>query len=108
MILTVRRRTAGTRDAHGNVAVTYAAGTPWTVRGVAPGAMLEPAVPNRDRSDIAWTVYADASPDVPGALDRVEWDGVTYEVDGTPKDWTHGPWENPAAGVVVELKRMEG
>lgn len=105
MQLHVRRFTsAATRS----TPAQFADPAPWEVRGVAPGAMVEPGDPNRDRSDIAWTVYADASDDVPTERDRVDFLGDTYEVAGRPADWTHGPWENPAAGVVVELKRTEG
>lgn len=108
MVLTVRRRTTGAKDSHGNAAVTYAAGTDWTVRGMAPGAFSEDGSQNRDRLEVVWTVYADKSDDMPSALDRVEALGETYEVSGEPQDWTLGPWANPVAGVVVELKRMEG
>lgn len=108
MILYVRRLTSGAEDAHGNAARTFAAPVEWEVWGVAPGGMAEPYYPNRDLSDIAWTVFAPASDDVPTGRDRVDFEGETYEVNGDPKDWTHGPWEHPAAGVVVELKRAEG
>ena len=30
------------------------------------------------------------------------------EVDGETADYTAGPWANPVAGVVINLKRSEG
>ena len=108
MILHVRRYTSGTEDAHGNADSDYAEPVEWDVLGVAPGGMAEPYYPDRDLSDIAWTVYALPSDNTPTERDRVDFDGDTYEVNGRPKDWTHGPWQNPSAGIVVELKRTEG
>jgi hypothetical protein len=70
--------------------------------------MEEPGQTNRDLSVVAFTVYSPASADLPGARDLVTLDGADYAVNGTPKDWTRGPWANPSAGVVVELRRVEG
>lgn len=106
--LGVKRRQAGATDAHGNPVVTYAAPTDWHVHGYAPGANVDPANPNRDLSLILWTVYAPASDEAPGELDKVVLDGVEYAVEGRPADWTKGPWPHPTAGIVVELKRAEG
>jgi hypothetical protein len=107
--LQVRRRQVGAKDKHGNKVTTYASPEPWTVRGYAPGANVEAnANLHRDLSIILWTVYADASDDAPGELDHVLINGVEYAVEGRPADWTHGPWHNPVAGIVVELKRAEG
>jgi hypothetical protein len=106
--LGVRRRETGSDDDHGNAEATYGAAEDWVVRGYAPGANNEGGDPARDLSNILWTVYADASDDVPGELDLVVLEGDEYAVEGRPADWTHGPWFNPVAGVVVELKRAEG
>ena len=35
-------------------------------------------------------------------------DGHWHDVVGTPDDWTRGPWHNPASGVIVELRRVDG
>ena len=91
-----------------STAATFAPPAPWMVRGLAPGAFNEDGTQNRDRVEIVWTVYADKSEDVPTERDRVIVGGDSFEVNGRPQDWTLGPWENPVAGVVVELKRMEG
>lgn len=39
--------------------------------------------------------------------DRVEVDGVVYEVEGEPGSWRQ-PWTRWEAGMVVALKRGEG
>ena len=105
--LTVRTRTEGVKDAFGNVTTTWPE-RDWRVRSVAPGAMVDPAEPNRDLGSIAYTVHADADSQPPTRLDKVVIDGEPFDVDGDPADWTRGPWPNPAAGVVVLLKRSEG
>lgn len=102
------RRVEGSPDRHNNPTVTYATATPWQVRALAPGASSEPLQPNRDASLIVWTVYSDASDDVPHERDRVSVLGDEFEVVGRPSDWTKGPWPHPTAGVVTELQRWEG
>lgn len=106
--LGVRRLIVGSEDSHGNAVKSYAPATDWVVRGYAPAANTEGTDPARDTSQILWTIYADATTDIPGELDLVVLGGVEYAVEGRPADWTHGPWFNPVAGVVVELKRVEG
>lgn len=107
--LQVRRFSpAGEPDAHGNTAATYGDPESWVVRGLAPGAMDEPGNANRDLSLIEWTVYADANDSAPGERDLVLVDGDEFTVEGRPSDWTRGPWANPAAGLVIELRRAEG
>lgn len=81
---------------------------PWTVHAIAPGAMREPSEPNRDLSIIAYTLYGPAAGAPTSAAAQVVLDGVTYSVDGTPKDWTRGPGPVGVGGVVVELTRAEG
>ena len=105
--VTIRARTEGAKDAFGNVTVSWPE-RDWLVRSVAPGAMADPSDPNRDRGNIAYTVHADADSRPPTRLDKVVIDGEPFDVDGDPQDWTRGPWPNPVAGVVVELKRSEG
>lgn len=107
-LLQVRRLQLGAEDAHGNQAEAHGDPEPWTVRGYAPGANVENGDPHRDLSVILWTVYADVSADIPAERDLVVLGGVEYAVEGRPADWTKGPWANPVAGVVVELKRAEG
>lgn len=106
--LQVKRRTTAGTDAHGNPVVTFADPVDWHVYGIKPTAATETMADNRDRSVVVWTVYAPADAQVPTEYDRVVVDGREYEVDGHPGDWTNGPWLNPLAGAVIELKRAEG
>ena len=105
--VTIRARVEGLKDAFGNVAVSWVE-RDWWVRSIAPGAMADPASPNRDLGEVAYTIHADADSNPPTRLDQVVLNGEAFLVDGDPADWTRGPWVNPAAGVVVELKRSEG
>lgn len=106
--LGVRRRIEGDPDAHGNPTIDYAEPVDWPVWGVAPGAMEELHDPNRDLSLILWTVYAPQNAALPGELDRVVYRGVEYDAEARARDWTRGPWRNPSAGAVVELRKPEG
>lgn len=107
-VLQVRRYTAATKDALGNDVPTFADPIDWPVRQVDPGAMSEPREPHRDASVVVFTVHANPHPNTPTARDRVIVDGDEYAVNGHPKDWTRGPWRNPVAGIVVELRNVEG
>lgn len=80
---------------------------PWAVNAIAPGAMREPALPNRDLSVIAYTLYGPAKDAPTTAYQQVILDGTTYSIDGTPSDWTRGP-SPTGGGVVVELRRADG
>ena len=105
--LTVREPTAGARDEFGNPTTTWTERT-WRVHAVAPGAMAEPGEANRDLSLVLYTVLGPkaGAPTSPHAQIRV--DGAWLDVDGTPDDWTRGPWPHPTAGVSVMLRRADG
>lgn len=106
----VREPTSGGEDAHGNPVSGWGDPFEWDVHAVAPGASEEPRKPNRDLSVVAWTIYAPAGY-VPSARAQVSlpWEDDTWhDIEGEPDDWTKGPWRNPVAGVVVELRRTEG
>ena len=107
-LLGIRRLTSGSPDAHGNATETLSAAEDWWVWGLAPGDNVEPSQPNRDRSDVVWTVYAPADGSTPGARDVVVVNDEDFQVDGEPEDWTRGPFGAGNAGLVVKLKRMEG
>lgn len=113
-VLGVKRRNVGSNDGHGNPAKTFAAAVDWPVHGFAPGAAgssignNQPSQANRDLSVILWAVYAPVNDLAPTELDRVVLDGVEYDVEGRPADWSSSPWPFPEAGLVVELKRAEG
>lgn len=106
-LLPVREPVTGDPDDFGNATTTWVEHT-WAVHGVAPGAMVEPGQPNRDLSLILYTVYGPVK-DAPFSEDaEVMVSGEWLPVNGRPRDWTQGPWANPVAGVVVELRRAEG
>ena len=106
--ISVRRFIAGAKDEFNNSVPSWAAAQPWDVRSVDPLTGREPGIQFRDMATLALVVQADKTPEVPGYRDRVVVDGEEYDVDGRPDDWTMGPWANPAAGVTVYLKRVEG
>lgn len=106
--LGVRRAIFAPADAHGVRNVTYSDPQPWSVYGYGPGTNTEPRAPFRDQVVTEWTVYAPASDEAPTEWDRVVIDGVDYDVEGRPLDYTHGPWEHPTAGLAVNLNRTEG
>lgn len=95
------------RDAHGNVVDTWGAPVDIKVHGVAPGGMEEPGQQGRDLSLIEYSLYCPAGT-VASERDLITVDGKDFEVDGSPKDYTRGPWFNEVAGVVIELRRAEG
>lgn len=106
--LRVREQTASGVDEFGNPVTTWAE-RDWPVSAIAPGSMSEPDLSNRDLSLVVWSIIAPAGGE-PSAYGQVRLPGDTqwYEVDGTPADWTRGPWQHPTAGVVVELRRADG
>lgn len=74
-------------------------------------ATVEQLQPNRDLSVLAYTI-AGPSQGRPGERSQVRLPGAEsddwHDVNGRPKDYTHGPWVHPTAGVVVELRKAEG
>ena len=96
----------GATDAHGNPVDGWAAAVDVAVHALSPGSD-EPPSPNRDLSLIEWTVYAPAGTSV-GPRDLVVVGGREFTVEGEVRDFTLGPWHNPVAGVVFELRRAEG
>jgi hypothetical protein len=105
--LPVREPVDGAPDDFGNVTRTWAERS-WAVHFVSPGAMAEPGHPNRDASTIVYSVAGPKAGAPSSEHAEIKVDGEWFPVDGRPKDWTRGPWSHPSAGVVVELKRVEG
>lgn len=103
----VRRSVLGAPDEFGNPAQTWAEHD-WRVRQIDPGASAEPFQPNRDLSNVVYSIHAPKTAAVPTVRDEVQVDGEWFQVDGEPDDYTRGPWLNPVAGVVVMLTRAEG
>lgn len=103
----LERWQAGAETPHGYSADTYLPAEPLPVTAGAPGASQEARQEGRDTSMVEWTLYLPAGAQI-GPQDRVTWLGELFAVHGEPQDWTRGPWQHPAAGVVVELRRWEG
>lgn len=89
--------------------VDYGTGTEpdWsnTDRTMVEGCSVQPApatefTVDRDTFITRWQVYAPASIDVT-PLDRIEWNGNTYDVDGDPLRWEFGALSH----VALTLRR---
>lgn len=105
----VRRWTAAGEDPLGNPISGHGDPEPLRVHGIGPGPSRESLLAGRSTSEVAWNITAPAGTSVNSRdLVLLDLDGPEYEVDGEAMDWTRGPWRNPVAGVVIELKRNEG
>lgn len=94
-------------DVHGNVTDSWGTAVDLPVHGIAPGAMDEPGQGQRDVSMVEFSLLCPAGT-VADERDRITLDGKDFDINGRPRDYTRGPWDNPVAGVVIELKRVEG
>lgn len=97
-------RTVTGTDADGNDVYGSAA-------TVVAGCAFDPGLSNeiiggRDMVTTQPTLYMPAGT-VVGPVDRVTVRGDTYEVDGSPDEWT-GPFTGWNAGVVVKLRQVTG
>lgn len=105
--LRVRSKVDGDPDEFGNVTSTWVE-RDWLVHGYVEGpATTEQLGSNRDLSVVSYTVLAPAGSGV-GEYDEVRVAGEWYAVNARPADYSHGPWEFPDAGVVVELRAANG
>lgn len=94
------------QDAYGNDATTP---TTTTI----PGAVTWPRTSTEDADGTRDTVIVGLTVLVPpgvavAATDRFLIDGVAYEVDGEPFDWSVNPFTDSRAGTQVDLKRVTG
>jgi len=98
----------GSLDAFGDPIASWSAPVSVGVYAVAPGTPGEDYEPGRDVSRIPMVVLGPASSlgDI-GARDRITWAGRTYEVDGEPEDFDHGPF-GFEPGCRVRMIRVEG
>ncbi|WP_262702047.1 MULTISPECIES: hypothetical protein [Streptomyces] len=113
---TVTRVRAGTRtDRGGNTVPDWTTATRAPVdqlniqpTGAAPGASSEIQTPERDAVISGWRVQSEPGtwPDIT-AMDRIEWNGMTLEVDGEV-----GRWSDPLNGsphhIEFTMKRATG
>lgn len=106
----VRRWVEGVeRDPLNNPISGHGAPEPVAVHSIAPGASTESVAAGRSPDEVSWTIHAPAGVEVDSKdLVLLVAGGDEYEVVGDSLDWTQGPWHNPVAGVVIELKRQEG
>lgn len=88
---------------HGYATAKYAEPEPLWVHAISDGPSKELVDAGGNTDEIAKTVYAPSHAQV-GYEDRVVIDGIKYEVAGSPKDWTRGPWLNPIAGIEISLR----
>lgn len=93
-------------DNHGNEVLDWAQAERTPVEGcsVQPGPSQEVEL-NREAYLIAWTVLAPPGLDVT-ALDRVEWQGLDYDVWGEPQPW-NGP-SDMTSHTLIYLRLWEG
>lgn len=94
-------------DRQGNPVQRWSDPAPLAVHAVAPRIREEPAGSRRWEVVEGLTVYARAGT-VVDAHDRVVVDGVDYEVVGDVARWDRGPWDNPVAGVTIDIVRVKG
>lgn len=107
-------------DAHGVPSSTHALPVPVNVHAVGPRVQAEPGDPRRWVVVEGLTIYAGPGVTV-GEHDLVLWpcrvdhdgnlvtsEAVEWEVVGPVADWTHGPWDNPAAGVTFDVQQVRG
>lgn len=100
--LTVLR--AGTVSDHGTNVPDWTAATPHAVTGCS----VQPAVgsedqTNRDAVTITATLYGPADADIVHT-DRVQYGGVTYEVNGPVRRWASGVLDH----IEVSLRAVTG
>lgn len=101
--ITLMTRTKGAPDALGND--TWTTTTAVVTGAFNPGVSAE-LVQGQDLLTTQPTVYLPAGTII-GAIDAVQIDGMTYEVDGSPNEWRN-PFTGWGAGIEVKLKRVTG
>jgi hypothetical protein len=103
----VRLRAPSVANRYGDAEADWSAATATTIAGCAlqPAGSTEFTDPTRTVVTTRWTLFLPPGTDLaPG--DRVDVDGVTYEVDGEPLDWS-APGGN-LDHVAAVLQRVEG
>ena len=97
---------AGAVDVYGNDAEGFAAPVELFGFGFDPGSSSEPRTAGQDRVIVEPTLYGPF--DMPfQPHDRVIVRGVTYEVEGSVRQWRNY-YSNREAGAVVSLRRVDG
>ena len=105
----ILRRLEDGEDRFGDPIEVYSKPEPIRVHGWSPGPPTDVDDPVRDADSVDFTIYGPAGTPLPSPRDRVEVPGEgVFNVVGKPQDWSKGPWNNPVAGVVILVKRVEG
>lgn len=103
--VTVETWSAGSADAHGNSAPSWAAGVAVPGCGFDPGGTEEPFGEGRAVVVVTQPKVFMPSGTAITARDRVTVRGVTYQVVGDPADWVN-PFTGRAFGLQVNLERV--
>lgn len=103
--ITIKRRSAASRDAHGNPTYTQ---TTVIVKDalIAVGGTSEPIDPTRDAVDATVTLYLPNGTQIEEG-DRFIIRGSEWIKDGSPVEWI-SPFPAPDAGIVIPLRRRRG
>lgn len=110
---TITIRTPGTAtDAYGNTVPSWATATTRTAAAyVRPqSTSVRPAgnehvEVGRDVSELSWQAHTNDAAIT--ALDRIDWNGLTYEVDGEPLRWPSAPGGR-LSFTKLQLRRVAG
>jgi hypothetical protein len=96
---------ATTTDTYGNVVLDWNNMTTRTVAAYVRPAPASENVADRDAVTAVWQVHTnDLSI---GALDRVRFDGVVYDIDGKPLTWDVAP-DGVVGHTKLLLRRVDG
>lgn len=105
---------AQAEDGYGNTALTYDQGQGATSRIVAAyvrpfagnqGTSAPEVTVDRDAVTAAWQVHTNDL--TLTALDRIEYNGVAYDIDGKPNIWESDPRGRPGHTKLL-LRRVDG
>lgn len=105
----LRKYQEGARDAHRNPVDAWGAPVSRKAWAFAPGTPEEAQEPNRTPSTQIWTVYGpvDALEDI-RPKDKVDYQGQTFDVDGSPAVWDNQVYGVGVVGATIMLRRVEG
>lgn len=99
-------RAGTTTSRYGDTTKDWASTTETVVKGWVSQRDRSENLDGREAQDTGWVLYLPAGTDVTG-LDRVEWEGDTFEVDG-PKLPAWSPRSKAVHHLEISLRRVEG
>lgn len=99
-------RAGSTESRYGDSVKDWASSTSTTSKGWVSQRAREEVLDGREAQTTEWVLFLPAGTDVTG-LDRVEWEGLTFEVDGPANDaWS--PRMNAVHHIEINLRRVTG